>query len=270
MLAQTYAELPAVGNFPVFDASAKGQAAAAQALELDPKLSEAYAALGQIRQNFEWDFESAERSYRRALLFNSGNATAHQWHAESLLFLGQVAESENELETALDLDPVSPGALAVKAFTHVTQHDYPAANRILERILATTPDYPIALIIKTSVAMMIGAGATVGPEIQHLAAGDPQIANALTAVAVAASDASQRTRAEAALKLVKGKKSASELALWYALAGLKTEALANIKAAYESGADPNLPFMLLHPAFDAIRSTPDYQKILRDLHMTAV
>ncbi|MGQ0815400.1 MAG: hypothetical protein ACT4O1_13235 [Gemmatimonadota bacterium] len=85
MIAQAYALLPAYGDYPAFEAASKGQAAAARALELNPNQAEAYAALGQIRQNFEWDFESAERSYKRAILFNNGYATAHQWRAEALL-----------------------------------------------------------------------------------------------------------------------------------------------------------------------------------------
>lgn len=267
-LAQSYALLPAYGDFPAFEASTKGQAAAARALQLNPSLPEAYAALGQIRQNFEWDFESAERSYRRAILFNNGYATAHQWRAEVLLFLGKYAESQGEIESALDLDPAAPAALNVKAYQHVTRREFPLANRILDRILASNPEYPLALTLKASIAILTSP-ATANVAIDALTRATPELNTVLPAVAAAAANADKRAVALAELQKLDGRRSASELALWYALAGLQTEALGKIRKAYESGADVNLPFILLHPAFDSIRSNKDYQSILNELHMAA-
>jgi TolB-like protein/tetratricopeptide (TPR) repeat protein len=268
MLAQAYAVLPAYGNYPVFEASTKGQAASARALQLNPSQPEAYAALGQIRQNFEWDFESAERSYRRAILFNNGYATAHQWRAEALLFLGQFEESRKEVDNALDLDPASSAALHVKAYQHIARREFAPANRILDRILAANPEYPLALISKASVALMTQQFDVAQSMLQRLAGNDRAFAATLEAVVNAARDPKARPAAAAALAEQKGKRSASELALWYALAGLQDQAFANIKAAYDSGADVNLPFILLHPALDGIRAEKDFQAILSDLHMS--
>ena len=267
MVAQAYALLPAYGDFPAFEASSKGQAAAARALELNPSQPEAYAALGQIRQNFEWDFESAERSYRRAILFNNGYATAHQWRAEALLFLGDYEESRKEIDEALTLDPASASALHVKAYQHITRKEIGPANRALDRLLATHPEYPLALISKTSVAIMGGQVISAQPVIRRLTRGDAAFATALEMTAAAAVDPARREDAKRAIAEIEGERSKSEIALWYALAGLNDEALAMIEAAYDSGADVNLPFVLLHPAFDAIRSSEDYQSILRELHM---
>lgn len=269
MIAQAYALLPAYGDFPAFEASAKGQAAAARALQLNPNQPEAYAALGQIRQNFEWDFESAERSYRRAILFNNGYATAHQWRAEALLFLGNYEESRTEIDAALDLDPASPAALHVKAYQHIAHREFATANRILDRILSANPDFPLALISKTSLAMMNKQYSTVRALMQGLTRGEPMFAAALDATAAAAVDPSRRPAAAESIAKLKGRRAPSEIALWYAVAGLDEQALAAIKTAYDSGADVNLPFILLHPAFDAIHSKPDYQAILRELHMLA-
>ena len=269
MLAQAYAVLPAYGSFSSFDASAKGQAAAAHALELNPNLSEAYAALGQMRQNFDWDFESAERSYRRAILFNNGYATAHQWHAEALLLLGRNAEALSEIDNALDLDPASQAALLLKAYLHIINRQFAPASRILDGVLASTPDYQLALVDRASIDLMTGQTGAAMPLLTRISAGDTAVARALLAMAAASANPQVRPQAASALYGIKGRIASSELALWYALAGLNAEALASIKAAYESGADANLPLALLHPAFDAIRSNPDYQKILSELHMTA-
>ncbi len=268
MLSQAYALLPAYGDFPAFEASSRGQAAAARALQLNPNLAEAYAALGQIRQNLEWDFESAERSYRRAILFNNGYATAHQGRAEALLFLGKTAESESEINAALDLDPASAAVLHVRAYQHLVKREFAAANRILDRILAANPDYPLALISKASVAILTHQAGAANATFARLARGHDAFAAALTEVLAASADPAQRPAAARALASVGAQRAASELALWYALAGLKDDALAQINAAYDSGADANLPFLLLHPAFDSIRGRAEFQKILSELHMT--
>lgn len=268
MLAQTYALLPSYGEFPPFEASSKGQAAAAHALELNPNLPEAYAALGQIRQNFEWDFESAERSYRRAILFNNGYANAHLLRGEALLFLGRFDESLREMNTALDLDPASGAALLLKAYQHVIRREFPAANRILDQIIASSPEYSLALLNKAALALMTGQATAAIRVFPALARRDQDALAAFNAVAAAATDPSRRGAADAALARLEGRRSGSELALWYALAGSKSNALARIKSSYESGADANLPYILLHPAFNSIRADREYQEILRELHMS--
>jgi serine/threonine-protein kinase len=266
-LAQTYALLPAHGDFPVFEAVGKGQAAAAKAVGLNASQAEAYSALGQIRQNFEWDFESADRHYRNAIRFNNGYAIAHQWRAEALLFLGDYEGSRTEIDMALDLDPGSASAQHVKAYQHITRKEYGAANRILDRIMAAHPDYPLALVSKATVALLGKQYSVAENVLLRLAAADAQMGPVFQSVVAAAADAALRPAAVRALELVKKRRGPSEIALWLALIGEPDRALTQMQAAYDSGADANLPFMLLHPAFDAIRERSEYQNILEELHM---
>ncbi len=267
-LAQTYALLPAYGDYPVFDAVSKGQAAAAKAVGLNASQAEAYSALGQIRQNFEWDFESADRHYRNAIKFNNGYATAHQWRAEALLFLGEYDESRMEIDLALDLDPGSAPAQHVKAYQHITRKEYGPANRILDRLLAGNPEYPLALISKASVALLQKQYQVADGALTRLAASDKQLPGTFRAIVNAARDPKARPAAVAALEQLKKRRGPAEIAMWLALIGEADAAMQQMKTAYESGADANLPFLLLHPAFDSIRSRADYQSILSDLHMS--
>jgi tetratricopeptide (TPR) repeat protein len=266
-LAQSYALLPAYGNYPVFDAVSKGQAAAAKAVGLNSSQAEAYSALGQIRQNFEWDFESADRHYRNAIKFNNGYATAHQWRAEALLFLGDYEQSRTEIDLALDLDPSSAPAQHVKAYQHITRKEYGPANRVLDRLLAGNPEYPLALISKASVALLQKQYPVAEGALLRLAGSDAGLNSAFRAIVNAARNPAARPVAVAALEQMKKQRGPSEIALWLALIGEPDAAMEQMKAAYESGADANLPFLLLHPAFDSIRSRADYQNILSELHM---
>ena len=55
------------------EAVGKARAAVTRALELDPDLAEAHAALGLVRFYFEWDWAGADAAFRRALELNPGS-----------------------------------------------------------------------------------------------------------------------------------------------------------------------------------------------------
>ncbi len=48
----------------------KAKAEAVRALEMDETIAEAHAALGFVRQWYDWDFGGSEQSYRRAIELN--------------------------------------------------------------------------------------------------------------------------------------------------------------------------------------------------------
>jgi TolB-like protein/DNA-binding winged helix-turn-helix (wHTH) protein/Flp pilus assembly protein TadD len=85
----------------------QARAAALKALALDPSLPEAHAALALIVQNHDWDWETAEREFRRAIALNPNYATAHHWYAEHLMWRGRFDEALRESERARQLDPLS-------------------------------------------------------------------------------------------------------------------------------------------------------------------
>jgi adenylate cyclase len=109
-MALTYSVLPMYGEFPVAEAVREGKAAARRAIELRPDLPEAHAALGQIAQNWEWDWHTAERAYARAIELNPNYATAHMWRCELLTILGHHEESVRACTHGLTLDPLAPVA----------------------------------------------------------------------------------------------------------------------------------------------------------------
>ena len=55
-----------------------------RALELDPDLAEAHAALGLVQFYFEWDWAGAEAEFRRALELNPGSRSVHEEYGNFL------------------------------------------------------------------------------------------------------------------------------------------------------------------------------------------
>jgi adenylate cyclase len=140
-LALTYAVLPQYSSFDVKQAIREGKAAAARALELDPKNAEAHAALGQIAQELEWDWKSARTHLDEALRLDPRSATVHQWRAELFLVLGREDEALGEIDRALELDPLSSVMQNVRGLSLVRAGRTEEGLGVLRAITQRDPDY---------------------------------------------------------------------------------------------------------------------------------
>jgi tetratricopeptide (TPR) repeat protein len=106
-LADCYNLLTVYEDTMPADAFSKAKAAAMKAVELDEGLGAAHASLGEIYFRFDWDWEAAEKEFRRAIELEPGYSTAHHWYAEYLVAMGRIDEGIAEAERALELDPLS-------------------------------------------------------------------------------------------------------------------------------------------------------------------
>jgi TolB-like protein/DNA-binding winged helix-turn-helix (wHTH) protein/Tfp pilus assembly protein PilF len=105
-LADTYALLGPIAP-PQNEFMPKARAAAVRALQIDDNLAEAHTALALIVQNYDWDWQTSEKEFRRAIELNPNYATAHHWYAEHLAWQGRFEEALRESERARQLDPLS-------------------------------------------------------------------------------------------------------------------------------------------------------------------
>jgi tetratricopeptide (TPR) repeat protein len=106
-LARAYVLLGGYQGTPQEEYIAKARAAALRAIELDEGLPDAHTALALIVQNYDWDWKTAEKEFRRAIQLDPNYATAHHWYAEHLALQGRFGEALAESESARQLDPMS-------------------------------------------------------------------------------------------------------------------------------------------------------------------
>jgi TolB-like protein/Flp pilus assembly protein TadD len=106
-LADTYALMSSWSFVPQNEYIPKARAAALRALQIDDSLAEAHTSLALIAENYDFDWQTAEKEYRRAIQLDPQYATAHQWYAECLSFQGRFPEALEESERARQLDPLS-------------------------------------------------------------------------------------------------------------------------------------------------------------------
>jgi serine/threonine-protein kinase len=141
-LAERYHECPRL-------ALEKARDAAERALQLDPTLSEAHLALGDVRRMLQWDIRAARSAYAQAIALNPSYETAHRAYALMLSSLGRHAQAIREADRAIELDPLcltvntsaawvryaaGDYASAIEQCLHTIEIDdlyYPAARRLL-------------------------------------------------------------------------------------------------------------------------------------------
>jgi adenylate cyclase len=122
------------------EANRKARVAAERALELDPSLAQAHAALG-ITASHDWDLRSAEREYRLALGLDPNDSSIHEWLGDLLMAEGKTKEALEEGQRSLELDPVSPASHAFMAQAYYYAGDYDKSIEQARHIVEIQPRF---------------------------------------------------------------------------------------------------------------------------------
>ena len=241
------------------------QAAAEMALEIDPRLAEAHAALGVALFNFQWDWDSAERAFERAMTLNPGYAEAHHWYASLLGAMGRCDESIRENRRARLLDPLSGAMSTGLARNLYFARDYPAAAAEYGRTLRIHPGFVHAHLGLGLVALQAGEmERAVGHFEQAFAQGEHTGAAIMLGHAYGATG--RRPQALELLARLEREAEGRYLPPEYAAVvhlgcGDAAAALDRLEHAYElrSGL---MGYLAVEPLFDPLRSDGRFHRLL--------
>jgi eukaryotic-like serine/threonine-protein kinase len=143
-LADSYNLMASYGTKPQATRFLRAKATALKALSLDDKLAEAHAALAAVKLWREFDWEGAERGWRKAIELNPSYSTAHLWLALYLAAVERMDEALAEIRLALDLDPLSRVInLNLARILHFARQ-FDAAIKQCRKTIEMYPDYVIA------------------------------------------------------------------------------------------------------------------------------
>jgi len=147
-LASSYALLGQVpyDDLAPSDAKPKARDAAKRALELDPDLAEAHAVLGNVAFSYDWNFETAEQEFQRAIALGPNNPTSHHWFGHYCMVRNRLPQALEQNSLTLELDPVSPLFNTTRAEIKYHMRDYDAAIEQGRRTIEQYPAYPLAYI----------------------------------------------------------------------------------------------------------------------------
>ena len=85
----------------------RARASARKALELEPNLPEGLISHAEVLFYLDWDFEGAKRAILQAIQLSPGTMIAHALYSFYLRVKGRFDDAVAELETAVELDPLS-------------------------------------------------------------------------------------------------------------------------------------------------------------------
>ena len=133
-----YGFLPPPQAFP----QAKG--AALRALAIDRGMGEAYNSLGWVSVFYEWDWEKADKEFRRAIELNPGYATSHEWYALALAVQGCFPEALDSIRLAQELDPLSLLVNRVLGLISLFAHRFDESRAQLLKAQELDPNFLLA------------------------------------------------------------------------------------------------------------------------------
>lgn len=138
-LADSYALDVDYRSIPVAEAYGRAKDYARKALVLDESVPTAHASLAWSLFVYDWDWQGAEREFRRAIELNPRYASAHQWFAFLLSSRGEHDAALLEGLTATELDPGSVSARRGVGWLYYYARRYDQARDQLARAIEMNP-----------------------------------------------------------------------------------------------------------------------------------
>jgi tetratricopeptide (TPR) repeat protein len=239
--------------------------AAATALDIDPEHPGAYVLQGHIARSFDWDWQSADANFRKAVSLDPGNSDALRGAASIALTLGRLDESVELAQKAVLFDPVSVSVMQNLALFQVYAGRFNEAAATVETLIARDATQPTAYAMRSWIHVLAG-NAGAGVDAAHQESEEPI---RFFSEAIAYSAAGDDAASEEALNELIGKYGDIwyyQIALIFAYTGRTDEAYDWLDKAY-AARDTGLSVSLVDPFLDSIRDDARWPELLARLNL---
>lgn len=256
----------AFGPLSPIEARRLAKDAAMHALDLDPNLAEAHTSLAFAAFFHDWDWDGAERRFRKAIELNEQYALAHHWFANYLNAMGRQDEAMVEIARAQELEPLSIIIDRDVAWHQFFQRKYDDAIAHLLQTLVRDSTYAPA---RSLLARALAESGRYGEAIEQLRLAAPGMTHGvnLSFVAYVHARSGDVRAADAAMAEVEKLRSSEYIppyydALVYTAAGRPRKALDALERAFREQ-DSTLVSLMIDPRFDRLRGEPRYQNLVK-------
>jgi len=267
-LADAYILLPYYTATAQRDASGKAKEAALKALQLDPNLAEAHAAVGKVLNFAEIDLTGSIREFERAIELKPNYATAHHWlGAGPLVDLGRFDDAIAHGKRAIELDPLSPIMNADLGLTLYFARHYDDAVVQLRKPLVLDPTFAYALYNLGMVLQSKGDlhGAIAQYEKAKQFSDDPHISALSGAAKALAGDKNAALQTLTDLDKISQHREvlAYSRALLHLSLNNKDEALRWLEQSFADRDGSNIGAIKVDPLLDPLRGEPRFEALVQ-------
>jgi TolB-like protein/DNA-binding winged helix-turn-helix (wHTH) protein/Tfp pilus assembly protein PilF len=240
--------------------------AAEKALQLDPSLAEAHAAIGRIKRTHDWDWAGADASFQKAIELEPQNALALMGASSLAGSLGRFDDAVALGRRAVELDPLSViahVALGLRAY-YAGQLDL--AVTAYEKALELNPGDPSAHYLLSLVYLARSEPLRAQAEAQQ----QPRGAGRYVGEALAYNASGRKQEADAAVKTLVSNyanEAAYQIAEVYAVRGELDRSLEWLETA-RTQRDAGLSAIVGDPLLKNLRADPRYAAFLKQMRLT--
>jgi len=249
----------------------KAKELALKALSLDKALAEAHTVLGYVLVYYDWDWESGESEFKAAIALKPDDVTAHHLYAYFLVIMNRYEEAFSEIRKALAVDPLNMITNRTLGDFYYHSGQYYRAIESLKKTIEMDPAFSyahsylgLAYLQKSMYPEAIG-------EIQK----DLELQRALRPLFLAYMGVAQfkAGSAEKGIDILNSLLAQSQkeyvppyfFSYLYFAMGDKDRGFSYLNKAYQER-DGWLPLLTFDHFFDAVRSDPRFEDILRRMN----
>lgn len=240
-----------------------------KALELDNSLPEVHYSIALWNTWGKWDWNKAGVAYKKALALNPNQAFTRAYYSHYLYTIGEPELALEQIEKALELDPVTPLFQAVYAMDLNYSRKFSKAISVLNKILLDNPRDPLALstlrsayhnnkefdkayeIFVRSYEAKNDEEAVLALKNGYASGGYPGALNSLAEFLIARSSEKYVTP--------------WQIGTLYTRSGNNHLAIKYLYEAYNDH-DSNMPYINIDPIFDDLKSYPEFRNLIEKMN----
>jgi tetratricopeptide (TPR) repeat protein/tRNA A-37 threonylcarbamoyl transferase component Bud32 len=258
-LARTYGLVGLLGSLPGLprkDAVRLALPTASRAVALDSTLSDAWAELGFVRMNTEYDMRSAKAALDRALALDPSSPRVHGYLASLYGWTERFPEALAEARRERELDPLSVSASMGLAGALYSNGRYDEALAELNELRDVDP--PLARTLGLTGSIYLSKG-MVAEGLEALRKWDPENPRYGHALAVSGQRSAARRMLEKALAVYReGEGGSDGIAMLYEGLGDYDQAFIWLEKAMD---EHELTAAIMSPTFARLRADPRFDRI---------
>ena len=261
-----------LSNEEAGEAFQKAERYAQKALELGEESAEVYTALGRVKRIHYWDWEGAERDFRRAIQINPNQAEAHRYLAQMLSFLGRHDEAIIEINHAIEINPISPAITMAQFSILESRGEYEKALKRAEDFFRLEKENTLAKRAVATFSFHLGDHARVIGIGEHLSTQDDRQKFAFLSLLSSSYQKTHQTeKADETLRQLEqlaqsDTKALYSLAVNYAELGRADDAVWALQKCFEQR-EERIVWINVEPRLVGVRNDARVQDLVRKMHL---